>query len=211
MNKKRQIAILLLALILLALLAMYISDWVRRYLVLPLAERWHQASYMINVFWRSQNQVLIWGTFVMVVFSIAVVTLVQLQKRGSQTEEDVPTPKGPVTLWQERLDSLERGSYFKWRFSRHVSELLLACEAGKHGIPLETARKHLQENKLKLPAQTQAYLQVASQQEFFQYCSTYRRNNPNDPLARMKAVDIVEQLDTYLKPTKNPFKNGDGL
>lgn len=203
MNKKRQITILLLALILLAALAMYISEWVRRYLVLPMAKRWHQASYMLSVFWRSQNQVLIWGSFVMVVFSIAVATLVKLQRRDSQTEEHVPTPKGPVTLWQERLDSLERGSYFKWRFSRHVSELLLACEAGKQGIPLETARKHLQDNKLNLPARTQAYLKAATQQEFFQYCSTYRRDNPNDPITQVETVDIVEQLEAYLQPDKN--------
>ena len=191
---KKRLSFLLIFLLAAGLLTLALRGWVSDYLLILLARVWHQAAYFGQVVWYSLDQVLLWQSFVMIAALLSLLALWHLRANRARAQETSERyPVGRVAVWRERLETLEKGAYFKWRFAQQLSDMLLAFAAYREGVPQEQARQWLREGRLDLPPRLEAYLRMAGTQNFDQYYSTVRQR-PDDVL-HLDPVEIVEYLE----------------
>ena len=127
-------------------------------------------AYVIFIFrliTTNVHQAVLWISFVVVTSIIALISL-GLRWEPEDQEKD-PQQKFFTRLhtWAKTVQRKKRSEYFKWNLAQDLSNLFIEAVAYRQGISRAQVLEKLKADKLDLPPDIQAYLQI-SQQPFTQ-------------------------------------------
>jgi hypothetical protein len=147
--------LLLIGLLLLPVILMVvvIQGFVRDVIVVPL----FYAFWLARLLFESISQVLLWGSFIIVVLIIAGRSLVKRvprpQVRAAETER-----RGRVEDWLRLIHQTNQGAFGKWRLANALEQLAVDVLAGEERLEPKEIRRRLDNGTLEIPSEIRAYL-----------------------------------------------------
>jgi len=151
---RRRLFTLLAAVVLTALLALILRDFVREYVVVPLMNM----GWMAWIGLLSVPQAVFWGLFLLLALIIAVRSLSSGTARDhGRFERTVQRYNSPSRYgyWQLGLKSISRSSYAHERIERELQNLVVQILAEQRHVSVEELRDRIFQNTLDLTAEAQ--------------------------------------------------------
>jgi len=192
---KKRHWLLAAGMVLAAGLGYLIQDWVRVTLVRPLAHILARISFTLGIYWRSQDQELIWGAVLLTAAVLAAATLRHLTGAEPSGGRRQMTPQGRVHDWLMQLDSLPEGTYYQWRFAQEIGNLVLGKKAQTSGESIEELKSRLERGEQFLPEDIQRFMEQAYQKKLHEYYRAHRGASGRNPLSQ----DAPERITAYLE------------
>lgn len=151
---RRSLIMVLATLILTALLALILRDFVREYVILPLLNMgWVAWIWLLSV-----PQAIYWGLFLLLAFIIAVRSLssgaVRIRNPLGRPIQRYNTPSR-YGYWQTGLNSLAHSSYAHERVERELQNLVMQILAEQRRVSAEEMREQLFHGELDVSAEAQ--------------------------------------------------------
>ncbi len=116
--------------------------------------------WSLRVIIGSLPQLPIWLLFVILVFFIAVATLLGPRKPEPEPQGTGEPCPGQVGFLATRLRRVARGEYFRWDLARYVSGLILDVLAHRQRTTVARLRHRLRAGDLDVPSAIEAYLRT---------------------------------------------------
>jgi hypothetical protein len=196
MRDKRMILPALLLLV--ALLAFLIQDFIRELFLYPLVYLY----WSLRLVYEGIPGVVWWGIVITLLILLALSSLSRKEKRARGAVEYGGHSLSRPQTWMHRLKKTKHGEYFKWQLAREVSQLALESLANKERLTLEQARESLAAGRLKLPPHIQAYLAAGALSNSFGHYSQIEANlrvpGTRSPID-LDPEDIVSFLESKLE------------
>ncbi len=151
---RRRLLILLASLVLTALLALILRDFVRNYVVLPLLD----LGWIAWIFMLSVPQAVYWGMLLLLVIYIAFRSLTAGASRTrTRFERSFQRYNSPSRYgyWQVGLKSISRSSYAHERIERELQSLVVQILAEQRRVAVEELRSQIFQNTLDLTGEVQ--------------------------------------------------------
>lgn len=151
---RRSLFMVLASLILTALLALILRDFVREYVILPLLN----IGWVVWIWMLSIPQAIYWGIFLLLAFIIAVRSLssgtVRIRNPLGRPIQRYNTPSR-YGYWQTGLNSLENSTYAHERVERELQNLVMQILADQRRTSVEEMREELFHGGLDVSAEAQ--------------------------------------------------------
>jgi hypothetical protein len=151
---RRSLLMLLASLMLTALLALILRDFVREYVILPLLNM----GWVVWIWLLSVPQAIYWGIFLLLAFLIAVRSLssgtVRIRNPLGRPIQRYNTPSR-YGYWQTGLNSLANSSYAHERVERELQNLVMQILADQRRVSVEEMREQLFHGGLDVSAEAQ--------------------------------------------------------
>ena len=151
---RRRLLIMLASVMVTALLALILRDFVRSYVVLPLLN----LGWIAWIFMLSVPQTVYWGMLLLLVIFIAVRSLSSGATRDhTRFERSFQRYNAPSRYgyWQAGLKSIARSSYAHERIERDLQILVMQILAEQRRVAVEELRSQIFQDKLDLTGEVQ--------------------------------------------------------
>jgi len=181
-------------------LALLLKEIVYAVIVIPIARLVYNARYLGGIILGSMDQLVFWISFILSAAIIGLVRILNLRDSSEKISDVVDQDIGNIQSWRDRLQSLTKGDYFKWRFSQFMSSMTLDILAYNQGMSNEQIKDHLAKNTLEVPPEIRAYLQAAYNKNIDEYFSTYRDIDRNHSPLYLNPEKIIIFLEDNIKP-----------
>ena len=193
MSKK---IILVSALLLLgALLAYLIQDFVRQALLYPLVYLY----WSLRLIYEGVPGVVWWGISLVLLLLLALSSLSRAKEPPSNGIEIYGQIPSRPQAWMRWMNKKNQGDYFKWQLAREISTLALTGIANRDRLTPAGARDELLAGRLNLPAHIQAYLIAgslpSSYSQYIEMKSKLNRPGSSSPL-ELDPGEIIAFLET---------------
>jgi len=148
---------LAIILLLAALLAPFLRDFIREVIVIPL----------LYLFWlglllaESIPQAGFWGCFVGLALLIAGRSLLRSPRLAPRRRGTKTASPGRIETWVKLLQQARQEPYYRWRLAQRFRELTLDTLAHAEHLSRKQVRQRLAEGQLGLPPEIRAYLQAS--------------------------------------------------
>jgi Na+-transporting methylmalonyl-CoA/oxaloacetate decarboxylase gamma subunit len=154
----KKLAVVLLLLLLGALVAYFIQDFVRQTLLYPLVYLY----WSLRLVYEGVPGIVWWFILLGILLLLALSSLKRRKEPpGLAPEANNQIPSRPQT-WMRRLKNKNQGDYFSWQLAREISTLALTCLADRNRLTPAAARDELLAGRFNLPQHIQAYLLAGS-------------------------------------------------
>jgi hypothetical protein len=157
------------AAVLAAGLGWLIQDWVRVQIVRPALSVVSRIGFVLGIYWRTQDQELIWGAFVIVAVLLAAATFSGLWTGRAPRVDSLRGRTGRLYYWADRLKSADEGTYYQWRFSQEIGALIVKKLSLEHGETREELEKQIKSGELDLPDPIQRFLVGSYKKKLHQF------------------------------------------
>lgn len=203
MKQRSKLLFLGLGLLLAALLALVLRDFMRESVVVPLL----YGLWIARLYIESLPQTLFWALLIIAALVIAGGSLIGRRKPRAKARAIEGEPKGRVTQWALRIRLGTQGDYFRARLARRLGQLALATLAHRQHRPMEEIREMIESGELDGPKEIAAYLQAGLARDR----STLRREAASSWPWTHKASPLdldPAQIVTYLEDKSRGAKGG---
>ncbi len=186
-------------LLVVALLAFLIQDFVRELLLYPLVYLY----WSLRLVYEAVPGVIWWGIAIALLVLLSLKSLSRREERSQASEGfDEHSLTRPQT-WTRQIKKTRHGDYFKWQLAREISQLALAHIANHERLTIGQAREKLALRQLGLPPPIQAYLEAgALSRSYGHYTQTESRIRLPGTLSPLEIdpEDIVSYLESRSEP-----------
>lgn len=191
---KRKIG-LAAALLLAVGIGIFIQDLVRERILAPILAVLTRAGFVLGVYWRTQDQELIWGALVLVAVLLTAATFSRMWAGSKSSPVHVPQRKGRVDFWEEQLDALEEGIYYRWRFSQEIGTLIMTRLSLETGEPVKILEQQLQEGDLGLPEDIERFLRDAYKVKLHEFYTGAEENSNRQDIPEISPERLIRYLE----------------
>ncbi len=180
----RRWALLIGAILLLSLLALFLRDVIYQTVILPLAYLW----WLLGFYYSLIPQLLLWTLLLAGVFVIVLSNLIPATRTDRRRGLKRRVTHGPVEALALSLERVDKGNYFKWQIANRLGRIArgLSEISGKQGL-LESRGESVEK-----------YLEAGLNTSFVDYPRPANPFQPPTPtildLDPEKAVDYLESL-----------------
>lgn len=196
MNRKNW---LILALVVLGTgLGYLVHDFVRNYLVIPVLTVFTRISFVMGLYWRSQDQELIWVAFLLVTFLLAAASIKRLWVPGPGSGSRGRVNSGRLEFWKTKLGSISEGTYQQWRFTQEIGKILLEQIALDQGVGKKTVQNQIENDQITLPPDIKNFLQIAYTKKLHEYYQFQRQRTDPHRLPFVTPERIIAYLENSL-------------
>jgi hypothetical protein len=141
-----------------ALLAYLIQDFVRQALLYPLVYLY----WSLRLIYEGVPGAVWWGICLALLLLLALSSLSrEKEPSAAGAETNGQSPSRPQA-WMRWMAKNKQGDYFKWQLAREISTLALTGIANRDRLTPADARAELIAGRLNLPVHIQAYLLAGS-------------------------------------------------
>lgn len=196
MNRKNW---LILALVVLGTgLGYLVHDFVRNFLVIPVLTVFTRISFVMGLYWRSQDQELIWVAFLLVTVLLAAASIKRLwvPRPGSRSRGRVNS--GRLEFWKTKLGSISEGTYKQWRFTQEIGKILLEQIALDQGVGKKIVQNQIENDQITLPVDIKNFLQIAYAKKLHEYYQFQRQRTDPQRLPFVTPERIIAYLENSL-------------
>ena len=183
------------AAVLAAGLGWLIQDWVRVHIVRPLLSVISRIGFVLGIYWRTQDQELIWGAFVMVAVLLAAATFSGLWTGRVRRADSLRGRTGRLYYWAERLKSADEGTYYQWRFSQEVGALIVKKLSLEHGETREELENQIKSGELDLPEPIQRFLVGSYKKKLHQFYPDPGEESRASEQPELDPDQLIDYLD----------------
>jgi hypothetical protein len=173
-------------------------DTIHEVIIPPLYSFWLQVRFLITILWQSQDQYFLWGLFILLSFIMVLFSLIQQYSPKQKPEKEDALAAGQIRKWTRRLNLMDKGVYYRWQFSQHVSDLVLKIVCYQTGKSEDEVKDEIRSGLIDLPPQLLSYLRAAFQPEIKKYFSTYRQKDGWDPIRNLDGKQLSGHIDELL-------------
>jgi hypothetical protein len=152
--------ILVLVAILLALalpLAFMLEDFVRDAIVYPLAYQFWLARTVLDALPQACGL----GLMVVLMGYLAIRSLFRDREPAQPSSRVERKSPGSVSLWQQRLELVSKGSYSRQRLDHHIGQVVLKAIAHEERLSGRETIQQIGSDHLNLPPGVEHYLEAA--------------------------------------------------
>ncbi len=175
-----------------ALLAPLLQDFIREVLILPLL----YVTWLGQLLLASIPQPAIWTVFFMAGLFLAALALFPTRSPAPVTREYPSAYSGRIESWARLIKRADQERYSRWLLARELRKLAMRTLAPAEDYTLQQVRQDLADNKLELPATIQAYL-LASMTSFNTFSEAKWRfwSKPHPSPLDLKPELIIQLLE----------------
>lgn len=196
MNRKNW---MILALVVLGTgLGYLVHDFVRNYLVIPVLTVFTRISFVMGLYWRSQDQEMIWVAFLLVTFLLAAASIRRLWVPGTGSGSRRRINSGRLEFWKTKLGSISEGTYQQWRFTQEIGKILLEQIALDRGVGKKTVQSQIENDQITLPVDIKNFLQIAYTKKLHEYYQFQRQRTDPHRLPFVTPERIIVYLENSL-------------
>ena len=117
--KRRQVLVLVGALVIAAILAFALQDVIRQTIIVPLAYLW----WILKLYYDAFPQIVLWVVLVVIVSLMLMGSLSKKDVRKHSKEKQSRPPQGPVESLAVSLERAHNGIYIKWLVAHRLGKL----------------------------------------------------------------------------------------
>lgn len=197
---------LIIVLLVAGLLSLFIQDFFRQVIFLPLVE----IALNIYRFYRQMPQNLVWGVFVLfaLVFAFWFLLLEGVEtawRRLRRPLADLPEARDRVARLADLVAEARRSEYARWQLAREIEEVMLALLAWDLGETAVSLQRRIRRGQLSLPPNLRALCAAnAAVPNYIQH-RVAQRTRRRQPIAALAALDLEASLSELEALAERPL------
>jgi len=172
-----------------------IQDWVRVRVLRPVLGGISRFSFALGVYWRTQDQELIWGAFVLVAVLLAAAAFSGLWTGRKRRGVTISDRNGRLDYWADQLRSVEEGTYYQWRFSQEIGRLIMQKLTLERGETQEDLEDQLGKGQLDLPDEIRRFLLGAYRKKLHQFYPGPGEKSSGEDLPEINPERLIDYLE----------------
>ena len=192
---KRTSWVYVLAAVLAAGVGFLIREPVREYLVRPFLDLITRISFTLGIYWRTQDQELIWGGFILTAIVLVAASLRELRSEKDKRRRVPLQVSGRLRFWADELETLHESTYYQWRFCQQVGRLLLNKVGLDEGETADEIHQQLQDDRLILPEDIKQFLKATYKTKLHEYYFFQENRENPGTLPYITPERIAEYLE----------------